>query len=308
MKNIFIYNPESGKGKLKKYKDYLQTRLSEKYGEIEWCETNHIGHAFELAKTYGEVCEYIFVSGGDGTLNEVINGISQNEKKPIIGYIPSGTVNDVARSLGLSKNIKKAADILVGGTVFEHDTFKVNGKYGIYVCCAGLFSRSSYETRRYEKKKFGKIAYLVSGIKEIFKASPMPVELKTENETIKENCALLLILNSRSVAGFKINKNADLDDGVVELVIFKTSTKFIRLTEINRIFNTFLFGINHIKKSKKVVYRSLSKFSIKVAEDTPINLDGEKSVKGTFSFECINKGVKIIVPSGSVKETANGNN
>ncbi len=300
MENIFIYNPQSGKGKLKKYKEFILEKLSEKYGEIKWIETSYMGHAFKLAEEYGKDCNYIFVSGGDGTLNEVINGISQNEKKPIIGYIPSGTVNDVARSLGLSKNVKKAVDILVNGEPFEHDTFKVNGKYGIYVCCAGLFSKSSYETKRYNKKIFGKLAYLIYGIKEIFKTKPLPVEISTESETIKENCAMLLILNSKSAAGFKLNKQADLNDGVVELVMFKTSKKSkksINISTIIRILNTFLFGLKRIKKSKKVVYRTLSNFTIKVKEDTPINLDGEKSVKGTFTFECINKGAKIIVPS-----------
>ncbi len=302
MRNVFIYNPESGKGKLKKYKDYISEKLKAKYGEIEWLETTHIGHAFEYAKEYGKVCDYIFVSGGDGTLNEVINGISQNEKKPIVGYIPSGTVNDVARSLGLKKNIKKAVNNLINGSIFEHDIFKVNGKYGIYVCCAGLFSKSSYETRRYEKKKFGKIAYLINGIREILKAKPLPVELNTEDEKFSANCAMLLILNSRSAAGFKLNKKAELNDGEVEVVIFKTAKSHIRLATIFRIANTFLFGLKAKKRSKFLIYKTLSHFTIKVSEDTPINLDGEKSVSGTFSFECINKGVKIIAPAKNNKE------
>ena len=223
MKSVFIYNPASGKGKLKEYKNYIIGKLSEKYGNVEWVETARIGDAFTFAKQYGETCDYLFVSGADGTLNEVINGVSQNDHKPVIGYIPSGTVNDVARSLGLSKNVKKAVKILLNGTTFEHDTFKVNDKFGIYVCCAGLFSKASYETKRYNKKIFGKVAYLFHGIKELFNTKPLPVELSTETETIKENCALLLILNSRSVAGFKTNKAAKLNDGKVELVIFKTS-------------------------------------------------------------------------------------
>lgn len=297
MKSVFIYNPASGKGKLKQHKDYILCELGKKYGDIEWVETKSIGHAFSLASEYGKTYDYIFVSGGDGTLNEVVNGVSQNEHKPTIGYIPSGTVNDVARSLGLKKNVKKAVKILLNGIEYEHDTFKVNDKFGIYVCCAGLFSKTSYETKRYKKKIFGKIAYLFHGIREIFNTKPLPVELSTDSEDIKENCALLLILNSRSVAGFKTNKHAKLNDGNVELVIFKTARTHIWLIDIIRIINTFLFGINTIKKSKHVVYRVLPSFTIKTKADTPINLDGEKSTRGTFSFECINKGIKIIVPN-----------
>lgn len=300
MKSVFIYNPASGKGRLGKHRDFIIKKLGEKYGDIEWVETDHIGHAFELAQKFGETYDYIFASGGDGTLNEVINGISQNEHRPIIGYIPSGTVNDVARSLGLSKNVKKAVKILVAGNTFEHDTFNVNGKFGIYVCCAGLFSKTSYETKRYEKKIFGKLAYLTNGIKEIFKAKSLPVQIQTDDERIKENSALILITNSRSVAGFRVNKKAKLNDGLVELVTFNTPTEKIRFSDIFRIGKTFLFGLNAIKKSKNVTYRQLSSFVIKTKDETPINLDGEKSTHGTFTFNCINRGVKIIVPNKKI--------
>lgn len=305
MSNIFIYNPVSGKGKLAKHKAFILSSLQKRYGEIIWIETDHKGNAYELARDYGQTSEYIFCSGGDGTLNEVVNGISQNEHKPIIGYIPSGTVNDVARSLGISKNVKKAVDTLVNGVPFEHDIFKVNDKYGIYVCCAGIFSKTSYETKHKEKKMFGKFAYLSDGIKEIFKTKPLPVTLQTENETITENCALLLILNSKSTAGFKLNKKAQLNDGLVELMLFKTAKKHIRQIDILRIINTFLFGINHSKNQKKVVYRVLNHFSLITTEETPINMDGEKCANGTFTFDVINKGVKILVPEKSGKKQKN---
>ncbi len=304
MTNIFIYNPVSGKGKLSAYKKYIIDSLEAKYGKIEWITTTHKGHACQIAKEYGEKCEYIFCSGGDGTLNEVVNGISQNEKKPIIGYIPSGTCNDVAKSLKISKNVKKAVKTLTSGVPFEHDTFKVNNRYGIYVCCAGLFSKASYKTKHQEKKLFGKIAYLFDGVKEIFTSKPLPITLITDTEEIKENCALLLILNSKSIAGFKLNKQAKLDDGVVELMLFKTAQKRIKHIDILRIINTFLFGINHSKNQKQVVYRVLDHFTLKTTEETPINLDGEKCTNGTFTFEVINKGVKILVPESAAKKNS----
>lgn len=297
MKTVFIYNPESGKGRLEKHKGYIQKKLSKKYGEIDWLKTTKPGHAFELAKEYGEKCDYLFVSGGDGTLNEVINGVCQNEHKPTIGYIPSGTVNDVARSLGLSKNLKKSIKILLEENTFEHDIFKVNNRYGIYVCCAGLFTKTSYETKRLKKKLFGKLAYLANGAKEIFNAKPIKVELLTDDEDIKTDCSLILVLNSRSVGGFKLNRRADLNDGAVEVIIFKSNNDPITIFDINMIFKTFLFGVKSTKNSKNVIYRTLSKFTLKLDDNTSINLDGEKSTKGTFNFECIKKGIKIIVPN-----------
>ena len=97
MKCIFVYNPESGKGKIKKHRNYIIEQLAKKYGEVHCVETRHAGDATELARNAIGVYDYFFVSGGDGTLNEVVKGFGNAENKPILGYIPSGTVNDDLR-------------------------------------------------------------------------------------------------------------------------------------------------------------------------------------------------------------------
>ena len=298
MKCIFVYNPESGNGKIHKYRNFILSKLNEKYGEIDCVETDHPGHAFELAKESIGVYDYFFVAGGDGTINEVINGMGDAENKPIIGYIPSGTVNDVARSLGISRKIKKAVKTILEGEPFEHDTFKVNDRYGIYVCATGLFTCASYDTNRYDKKKLGKLAYVKRAIKELKKTETMPVTLTLEDETISTNSPLILILNSRSVAGFKINKNASLCDGEVEIVVFSTTNKYVTLAELLVISNTFAFGLDKLKNSKSIIYRKAKNFNITLSEGTAINLDGEKSGEGSFNFEVIQKAIKIITPKG----------
>lgn len=296
MKSIFVYNPESGKGKIKNYKDYIIKNLSQKYGEVECVETTYAGHAHDLAQEAVGKYDYFFVSGGDGTINEVVNGFGGAENSPILGYIPSGTVNDVANSLGLSKNIKKCVKTLMAGNVFRHDIFKVNNRYGIYVCCAGLFTKTSYDTERYSKKKLGKFAYFLKALKDLNTEKPTHVKLEVDGETIEKDCAMILIFNSRSTAGFKINRKAALDDGVVELVLFHSHKKSIWLAEILRTVRFFFFGINSVKKSKKVTYRQTSKFKMKLDDGITINLDGEKSGHGSFNFSVINKGLPIIVP------------
>ncbi len=299
MKNIFVYNPESGRGKIQKYKNYILKKLSEKYGEIECVETDHQGHAHDLAKESIGKYDYFFVAGGDGTLNEVINGMGDAENKPIIGYIPSGTVNDVARSLGISRNIKKAVKNLINGTPFEHDIFKVNDRYGIYVCATGLFTNTSYDTERYLKKKFGKMAYVKKALQDLKRTESLPMKLTLENETIETNCALILILNTRSVAGFRINKNASLCDGEVEIVIFTSPNKYVMLGELTVIAHTFLYGLDKLKNNKNIIYRKADKFTISISEGTAINLDGEKSGEGSFDFEVLQKSIKIITPKGA---------
>ncbi len=301
MKCIFVYNPESGNGKIKKYRDYILKELATKYGEVDCIETRKAGDATEFARNACGVYDYFFVSGGDGTINEVVNGFGENEDAPILGIIPSGTVNDVAHSLHISKNLKKAVRNLIEGKVFEHDIFKVNDRYGIYVCCTGLFSKTSYDTARYSKKRLGKFAYFLRGVKEVMTTKPTKIELHINGEKIKRDCAMLLIFNSRSTAGFNVNKKALLDDGVVEVVVFHSHKKSIWFFDLLRTVRFFLFGVWSIRKSKNVTYRQSASFKIKMAEDTVINLDGEKSGKGTFDFNVINKGLKILIPMKTKK-------
>ncbi len=301
MKSIFVYNPESGKSAVVKKKDYILKKLSSKFGEIDCVATNRAGHAHDLAKEAIGKYDYFFVAGGDGTLNEVINGMGSSENKPIIGYIPSGTVNDIAHSIGISRRIKKAVKTILTGEPFEHDTFKLNRRYGIYVCCTGLFTKSSYDTERYKKKKYGKIAYFNKGVNEIKEAKPVPVTLEIDGETIKKNCGLVLILNSKSVAGFKLNKNADLNDGEVEIVLFHSRRKNIAFGDISTIFKAFLFGIDRVKHLPNVTYKKASEFKITTEDGSVINLDGEKSDEGSFNFKVCPKAVKIIAPKRTHK-------
>ncbi len=118
---------------------------------------------------------------------------------------------------------------------------------------------------------------------------------------IKKNCALVLILNSRSVAGFRLNKRASLDDGSVEVVLIHSHEQKIRLSDIMKCLETFVLSLNQTKKSKGVTYKKLSSFTLKTSEGTVINLDGERSSEGSFDFQVIKQGVKILIPKKSFR-------
>lgn len=302
MSGIFIYNPESGNGKIAKYKDYIISSLTQKFGEIILCPTTHQGHASLLASQACDQHEYIIVAGGDGTLNEVINGIADKENKPTIAYIPTGTVNDVAHSLGISKNIKKAINGIINGQVYAHDIFKVNDRFGIYVCCAGLFTVASFDTKRSAKKHLGKIAYFFRGVRDLFKAKPIHLTLETDAVNIEKDVALMLVLNSRSTAGFMLNRPAALNDGEVEVVLVHSHENKIRFSDVLRCAGLFLFGLNAFKKNKKITYLKTDKFRLTTDGGLTINLDGEKCGEGSFDFSIIKSGVQIIVPQKSYQK------
>lgn len=296
MKCVYIYNPTSGKMKNGKKTQYIIGRLKEKFNELEVKPTGKRGDAGDFAREACGNCDVLVVAGGDGTLNEVINAIVPCQNRPKIGYIPTGTTNDLAHSLRIPKNTKKALNIILQGNTIKHDVFKAGQKYGIYVCGFGVFTGCSYNAAQKYKKHFGRIAYAMNGAKEMFTGKPFDLELITEDKNFSGKFVLGLIVNSRYVAGFKINKMACCNDGFVNVVLVKThAKKHFTLASLLRVFRVFLFGIKSLNHSKKCIILKLNKFKINVEKNITINLDGEEGFKGSFDFEVLPEAVEIMV-------------
>ena len=293
-KCLFVYNPYSGKGKIAKNEKYILEKLGEKY-EVNLVRSEYAGHMGDVIRQSGENYDVIVGAGGDGSLNEIVDAVMSLEKRPKIGYIPAGTVNDVAHSLYIPRKIKKAVKNILEGQPFSHDVMKVNQKHGIYVCCSGLFTESSYSTDQSKKKKMGKIAYALHGIKKVFSTPAVKLKLTYEGGEIEGQYAIMLIINSRYVSGMRMNKNAILNDGIVDVLLVESKKEIVNLGAVARVLKLFIRGVRHNLK-KKVHHFTLDKFRIDATDSTVINLDGEKIGAGSFDCQVIKAGVEIIVP------------
>ena len=305
MKCLFVYNPKSGKSGLVKRIDYIKKELSKIYEEVDYLPTEYKGHAEKIARESCGNYDYLIVSGGDGTFNEIINGVAEQENAPVIGYLPSGTVNDISRSLRISRNLKKSLNILRDNNVFSHDLFKANSRYGVYFCGSGAFTGASYGTKQTSKKMFGKIAYFFHGAKELTDIPDFDVKITDKNgKTTSGKYVLMLIVNSRSVSGFKLNSHARLNDGKVDIVLIKRkNTKWYNyLASLITIAKVFLFDIRYLKNGKHHDVLSLDEFTLKNNKRMIINVDGEKSSYGNMKFKVIKEGFKVIVPSKTIKQ------
>lgn len=172
---------------------------------------------------------------------------------------------------------------------------KVNNKFGVYVCCSGLFTEASYSTQQSQKKKMGKIAYAFHGIKKVFSTPAVKLKLSYEGGEIEGKYAIMLIINSRYVSGFKMNKNAILNDGIVDVLLVESKKDIVNLNAVRRVLMLFVKGTKENLK-KGVHLFSLDKFKIETTESTVINLDGERIGEGSFDCQVIKQGVDIIVP------------
>ena len=296
MKCLYVYNPTSGKQNNGKNTEYIVSKLKTKYEVVDVMPTKKRGDAGEFACFSCGKYDTLVISGGDGTVNEVVNALACKENRPVLGYIPAGTINDLAHSLKIPKKLKNAVNIILNGNIIDHDIFKVNNKYGIYVCAFGLFTASSYTSSQKSKKKFGKLAYYINGIKELKNAKKFNITLKTETIEFTTDIILGIIANSKYVSGYKINKMANCSDGYVNVILYKErKKKGVSLKMLFNIFRSFLFGMGVLKNSKNCVILKLNKFEVDFNEDTDINLDGEKGMNGSFKFEVLKQHLKIFV-------------
>ena len=256
MKCLFVYNPNSGKGKFKKKQDFIVKKLSQKFSVVDVMQTERVGHAKEIAQSACGKYDVLVCAGGDGTLSEVVSGIAEKENRPMIGYLPAGTVNDVAHSLAIPKKLDKALDHIINGKPFAHDIFKAGDHYGIYVCCAGLFTETSYATGQSSKRKLGKL-YVYLFARKMFTTKSIPIKLTFEGGEIETSCAMLLIANSRCVASFPVNKKASLQDGLVDIVLVKEKKEIVSPSGIAKVLSMFLRGIGR-KAGKDFIKLKLS--------------------------------------------------
>ena len=291
MKCLLIYNQKSGKQNVVKNIDRIVSMLKTKYEVVDKKASFYDGETRDMAKEACGKYDTIVVAGGDGTLHEVICGIGGEKQRPRIGIIPAGTINDVSKSLKISRGYKKAVQTILDGRVISHDLFKINEEYGIYASAMGLLSGIGYEVNSKPKKIFGKLAYYFSIPKFLFGKKSIDIDLDVNDKQIKEKCSLFLVLNSRSVAGRKVDKKNDVSDGEVKIIIFPSKKKRIKLREIVKIVMFFGFGIR--KNTKKYQIITTNKFNLKLNKAKDLCVDGEKMNCDTYNFEMVSPGVEI---------------
>lgn len=223
-KILLIINPKAGKKKSMSTLSKILDVFAHNSCKVVSFMTKGKNDATELVKKHAENQDVVVCCGGDGTLNEVINGIMQLKTPLPIGYIPMGTSNDFATSLGLSIDIEQAAQDVIDGVLLPHDIGSFNDEvYFSYIASFGTLSDVSYLTSQKMKNLFGHSAYVIEGLKTLFKMQAYHVKVSFDERVIEGDFILGGVSNSKSIGGFvKLkNKNIVLNDGIFELIFFR---------------------------------------------------------------------------------------
>ena len=292
MKMLLIVNPCSGRIKIKgALFDILQTFCKAGYVVTTQMTTKR-GNATEFAsKAYAEGYDLVVCCGGDGTLNEVISGLMKGEKQIPLGYIPSGTTNDFARTLGLETDPIKAAKAIVNRKEeIAIDVGKFgNTKYFAYIASFGMFTSASYTTQQSAKNALGHMAYVFEGIANMGKIETLNISLDDDGKKYEGEYIYGGITNSTSVGGmFKFNpETVNLDDGLYEVLMIKkpkTPNDFMKIVTC--------LTTGDLSDPTVFDFCKASKISLNMPENVTWALDGE-SAKGKTNVTIENLHEKI---------------
>ena len=271
---LFVYNPNAGKGLLKaKPSDVLDVFVKAGYDEIMAYPTQSYKDAYRKVVHMEDDFDMVVCSGGDGTLDETVTGMmkrSKNRRIPI-GYIPTGTTNDFAASLGIPKVILDAADACVYGKPFACDVGTFNHDIFVYVAAFGLFTDVSYQTDQKLKNVLGHAAYVLEGMKRLANIPSYKLKITVGDTVLEDEFMIGMITNARSVGGVKdiMGKEVDFADGEFEITLIKRPKT---IAELNEIITSLLL---EKPDSRYVTMMKASNIVFESKEEIPWTLDGE---------------------------------
>lgn len=232
---LFIINPIAGQKRAKSALLDIVSVFSKGGYEVTVSPTLQRGHAARLAKENAEKYDLIVCCGGDGTLNETIEGALESGGHIPVGYIPAGSTNDFAASLSIPKNPVKAAENIVNGNVHGHDVGLLNGEnHFVYVASFGAFTETSYLTSQSLKNALGHLAYMLEGSKSVLKIKPIRLQLLHDKGKIQGDFLFGAVANSTSMGGVVKLRDPmiDFNDGLFEVMLIRNPKNLIELQGI----------------------------------------------------------------------------
>lgn len=291
---LFIYNPRAGKAKIRSnLLDIIDIFTKADY-EVTAYPTQARGDGLTAVKEQRSGSYDIIVcSGGDGTLDEVVTGMMQCVDRIPIGYVPAGSTNDFANSLGIPRNMIRAAQAIVSGKTFHCDVGAFNDDVFVYIAAFGIFTDVSYETPQDVKNLLGHMAYILEGMRRLSTVKSYKMRVESEEFCVEDEFLFGMITNSTSVGGFKriTGKYIELDDGKFEVTLIK---KPANATELNQIMTALLTG--NINTQCMYCFKSGS-LRLYSDEEVAWTLDGEFGGKHKEVEILDNKqALQILVP------------
>ena len=290
-KLLFILNPTAGTRKAGKVLPEIIGVFNRAGYDVVTYVTAFAGDGKEFVKARAGEMDLVVCCGGDGTFNETVSGILLSGCDTPVGYIPAGSTNDFAGSLGLSTDPVLAAKNIVEGTPQPYDVGSFNGRHFTYVASFGAFTRSSYATPQSVKNALGHTAYVLGGISELSQIKKVPVKIQLDEETLEGDYLFGAVCNSTSIGGIaKLDPTqVDMADGLFELLLVRAPKDLGEIAEC----------ITAVQKQqyncRMMTFRSAKKVTFYPPADLPWTLDGEMDPGSeTVTIDNLHHAIRLV--------------
>lgn len=290
-KMLFVMNPYAGQRRANRYLADILSIFNRAGYRVEAYMTGARGEATDIVRQYAPEMDLVACCGGDGTFNETVNGLLHSGADIPVGYIPAGSTNDFAASLGLPTNILQAAETVVTGEPSTLDVGKFGDRYFSYVASFGAFTRTSYATPQSVKNALGHAAYILGGISELSQLRTEHVKLQLDDEMVEDDFLFGAVSNSTSVGGVLSldPKQVDLRDGKFEVLLLRSPRELGELSECIRAVQTAEYNC------KMLTFTPASRITIWADAGMPWTLDGEMEPgHEEVTIENIHCGLKVM--------------
>ena len=297
-----IYNPACAAGKTKKDFDYACKKLDNLKVSYKVVQTEYYQHAISLSEQLAkEGYQGVIAAGGDGTCNEVLNGVMKSKTNALIGFIPVGSGNDIPGAIGVIPNVKRACEIIAKGNTGRNDVgLSINAKnearYFLGIGSQGFDGAVAEKVNKHEKKYSGTWNYIVMLLKTIFKFVKRAVKVTMDNDVYEGIPNNIAIGNGESYGEWMyICGGARIDDGLFNISIPEVSPLRV-LKDLRKMYSKTVLPHPKIKtfQSKKVRVEMVKPET----EDDPYiaQVDGEVIGKLPISYECLANAYEFIKP------------
>lgn len=289
-----IYNPNSGSEGMRKYAGDVLHELELAGYEASAYQTTPkpLSAQHEAARACKDGFKLVVAAGGDGTINEVVNGIAPFKHRPKMGIIPGGTTNDYARALQIPRDDPIAAAKLIGkGQTLMMDIGKANDKYFMNIAAGGSMTELTYGVPSEVKSIFGYLAYFIKGAELLPGIHTVPLHIEYDNGVYDGDASMFLVGLTNSVGGFEqVVPDAELGDGKFTVIIVKTANVAEMVRLIALVFN----GGKHVD-DPKIIYLKTNKLKVERTDGKKlkINLDGEYGGDTPVSFVNLTQHIEM---------------
>lgn len=293
---LILANPSSGKKNGEEYAFYAKDRFSENGWQCEVKLTEQKSDITKYTvKASQQKVDYLIIIGGDGTVSEMINALNNVDYRPVIGIIPTGTVNNVARGLGLQLPVENVVDQLINSVEKSCDVGEVNGRLFMSSISAGTIPETVWEVSDDMKERYGSLAYFVEGLKSLRNEEKHTVEMEIDGVIHTREVSLILIGASHNILGIPhFFEDADMNDGHLHLFTINQTSFGQKIVIFSKLLND-----KNEEVPSEVTIDSFKAATIKLKnKKTHVAMDGEKGPEFPLTIKVRPSFITVLTPKG----------